>query len=68
MPAFKTLPDGRNAHLTVRPIKWWMERLFDRFDVQTMTRIHNERLGADTGFMVIAYAESQIVMADGSKA
>jgi len=26
-PAKKTLPDGRNAHLTVRPSEWWDEML-----------------------------------------
>jgi len=27
MPASKTLPDGRNCHLTVRAESWWRERL-----------------------------------------
>lgn len=26
-PATKFLPDGRNAHLTVQPPKWWEEKL-----------------------------------------
>lgn len=26
-PASKTLPDGRNAHLTVKPVKWWKQKL-----------------------------------------
>lgn len=26
-PATKTLPDGRNCHLTVRPRKWWVEQI-----------------------------------------
>lgn len=26
-PAAKALPDGRNAHLTVRPPEWWLEKL-----------------------------------------
>lgn len=30
-PAKKTLPDGRNAHLIVQPISWWLERLAPRF-------------------------------------
>ncbi len=25
--SYEILPDGRNAHLTVHPIKWWMSRL-----------------------------------------
>jgi hypothetical protein len=65
VPALKTLPDGRNAHVTVRPIKWWMDKLFDRFDVQTMTRVHNEKMAQDVGFMVVAYANSNIVLANG---
>ena len=26
-PAKKTLPDGRNTHLTVKPAEWWMDKL-----------------------------------------
>lgn len=26
-PAKKTLPDGRNCHLTVRPVDWWREQV-----------------------------------------
>jgi hypothetical protein len=26
-PAVKTLPDGRNAHLIVEPMEWWMKKL-----------------------------------------
>ena len=32
-PARKTLPDGRNAHLIQKPAKWWMDRLWDRFEL-----------------------------------
>lgn len=32
-PARKVLADGRNAHLIQRPAKWWIERLWDRFEV-----------------------------------
>lgn len=28
----KNLPDGRNAHVTIRPRAWWLERLFAAFD------------------------------------
>ncbi len=28
-PALKTLPDGRNAHLTIKPKKWWDEKIKD---------------------------------------
>lgn len=33
VPAQKELPDGRNAHLIVRPAQWWLERLMALFDV-----------------------------------
>ena len=32
-PANKTLPDGRNAHLTIQPIGWWEERLGSHFTI-----------------------------------
>lgn len=31
VPAAKTLPDGRNAHLIVQPLEWWLSRLFVHF-------------------------------------
>lgn len=30
-PAMKTLPDGRNAHLTQRESGWWVKELTERF-------------------------------------
>lgn len=33
VPARTKLPDGRNAHLIVKPARWWLERLWDRFDL-----------------------------------
>ncbi len=35
--AKKKLEDGRNAHLIQKPTRWWMEKLWDRFDVMTFT-------------------------------
>lgn len=32
-PASKTLADGRNAHLIVKPSTWWREKLLDLFQV-----------------------------------
>lgn len=32
-PAIALLPDGRNAHLIVQPLKWWLPRLMERFDL-----------------------------------
>ena len=31
-PAGKTLPDGRNTHLTVQPAAWWLWRLLARWE------------------------------------
>jgi len=31
--ALKSLPDGRNAHLTQQPVEWWTGRLRERFDL-----------------------------------
>ena len=31
--AEKTLPDGRNAHLIVKPVEWWRERIRERFSI-----------------------------------
>jgi hypothetical protein len=35
-PARKTLPDGRNAHLSRMPANRWMELILARFDVKFM--------------------------------
>lgn len=45
-PAKKVLADGRNAHLTQQPPKWWMEKLNARFSVLHMSEY-------DQGFCVI---------------
>lgn len=37
-PAKKTLPDGRNAHLTQRGMIWWLPKFLARFDVQTVQK------------------------------
>jgi len=31
--AAKTLPDGRNAHITIRPGDWWLEKIMQRWTV-----------------------------------
>ena len=35
-PAGKTLDDGRNAHLTQKPMTWWFPKFSERFDIQTL--------------------------------
>lgn len=46
--AQKTLPDGRNAHLTVQPPEWWAKRLAERFrivdSVETIGKFDRELL------------------------
>lgn len=32
-PAKKTLADGRNAHLIQQPARWWLDKIFQRFDL-----------------------------------
>jgi hypothetical protein len=32
--AKKTLPDGRNAHLIVKPTEWWRERIAEHFTIR----------------------------------
>lgn len=32
-PARKALPDGRNAHLIVEGARWWLNALWDKFNV-----------------------------------
>jgi 2-polyprenyl-3-methyl-5-hydroxy-6-metoxy-1,4-benzoquinol methylase len=31
VPAGKTLPDGRNAHILLMPRQWWLDQLGERF-------------------------------------
>jgi hypothetical protein len=46
VPAMKTLPDGRNAHLIQEPAEWWLPKITDRFKLQTFQR-------NDSGFVVL---------------
>lgn len=50
-PAVKVLSDGRNAHLTQQPMEWWLPKLWERFDIQTVQVAHEH------GFHVIAYTK-----------
>lgn len=40
--AIKTLPDGRNAHLIVEPVEWWVEKLEQRWS-RVETRVPGPR-------------------------
>lgn len=33
VPAIKTLPDGRNTHITLKPVNYWMLKLLKYFDI-----------------------------------
>lgn len=48
-PAKTILPDGRNAHLTVHPEKWWAEKLNRHFRKLVLAT------NAGKGFSVYAY-------------
>ena len=47
--AIKTLPDGRNAHLTQQPYTWWLPKLWSRFHIHQMFHVKQ-------GFTVIVKA------------
>lgn len=34
-PAKKTLPDGRNTHILLKPAKWWLTQFIERFEMDT---------------------------------
>jgi hypothetical protein len=45
-PAKKILSDGRNAHITLKPERWWLIKLCSRFDIKVLQQTRN-------GFIVI---------------
>lgn len=47
--ATKVLPDGRNAHLTVEPARWWLPRLCKYFEIHHVQ--HHQLMGQ--GFWVV---------------
>lgn len=53
-PAAKSLSDGRNAHLIQQPLRWWIPKFLDRFNIQSVQATRN-------GFLVVGYALSQIM-------
>lgn len=52
-PAKKALPDGRNAHLIVQPMEWWLPKIWERFDIQTV------QVTGWCSFYVIVYAKER---------
>lgn len=61
-PAQKILPDGRNAHINQQPMNYWLPKLWERFELQTV-----QVTGANA-FYVIGYAKALLERADGRKA
>lgn len=49
-PAKKTLPDGRNAHLTQENMDWWFQKFTSRFELQTLQN-------QDNGFSIFVLAK-----------
>jgi len=37
-PALKVLPDGRNAHLILKPTSWWLPKFCQHFEIQHLGR------------------------------
>jgi hypothetical protein len=60
-PASKTLPDGRNAHINQQPMSYWLPKVWERWDIQTVQKTHEH------SFYVIAYAKPRLETADGQK-
>jgi SAM-dependent methyltransferase len=40
-PALNVLPDGRNAHITQEPARWWLLRLCKHFNIEFVQRMTN---------------------------
>lgn len=59
-PAVKVLQDGRNAHLIQQPISWWLPKIWDRWDLQTVQQ------ASETGFYVVASAKPRLEAQDGT--
>ncbi len=60
-PALKVLEDGRNAHLIQEPLRWWLPKLWSRWELQTVQMI------SPRNFMVIGLAEGFIENLEGGR-
>jgi 2-polyprenyl-3-methyl-5-hydroxy-6-metoxy-1,4-benzoquinol methylase len=45
--AKRTLADGRNAHLIVKPFEWWLRKLSHRFYIRQARHINHRKVGGD---------------------
>jgi FkbM family methyltransferase len=59
-PAVKTLADGRNAHLTVKPFTWWKEHFLARFDLLDVV----EEAGNEFTLLVKSLVADEIGLSD----
>jgi hypothetical protein len=41
-PAKKTLSDGRNAHLIIKPLDWWLPKIMERFSLTLLSRTKDD--------------------------
>lgn len=55
-PAVKTLPDGRNTHLIVEPLAWWLPKILARF---TLRQLQNMPIIRETQ---VLYTEGEVMM------
>lgn len=52
-PAVKTLPDGRNTHINLRHINWWVRKLICYFEVLEIGLVSTE--GEDKGYQSFCF-------------
>lgn len=45
-PASKMLADGRNAHLIIEPLEWWLPRLWSRFTLLRLVHLPGDKVVA----------------------
>ena len=45
--ALRTLSDGRNAHLIVKPFEWWLRKLSHRFYIRQARHSDHRKVGGD---------------------
>ncbi len=47
--AKKLLPDGRNSHLIVESARWWLDKLWDRFEIVEFMSVPEEEFWVVVG-------------------
>lgn len=60
-PAGKILPDGRNAHINQQPMEWWLPKLMQRWDLQTVQSTNA------FSFHVIGFPKVKLEAVSGAK-